>query len=216
MNWFQRNAIPGAYFWILGFLFAFSYFDMCFEQMMMFFAIATFTFMPIGYLFICFQNIIYLHNRKLGLHYAAKKSVPEFSFSNLDFLKIDFKLEPNNEISVETYTMIIVAYYKDVFCTKVFPEDWSWITKRMDAMSIDFALFWISCLFLLVSAVFFLLYWNCFILLNNLLTQLIGVGFALFAIVVTKIQRQSLRAQLVPAIAEIYKKFSKNGEDDIS
>lgn len=90
MDWFKRYGIPGAYFYGLTLAWLYVLYPCVIsDNTNVFFALATITFLPIGYLITNFQYSLYLKCRCKGLLRKAKekarkegKKIPSLFFVN--------------------------------------------------------------------------------------------------------------------------------------
>lgn len=207
MNWFQRYGIPGAYFVGLGLVWAYAFYDkMSFEQIKIFFAIATITFLPTGYIISVLSQWIYLSIKSCGIHKKAlNKAKKKFRFN---FSYFDLPGNPKDEAMIEAYSTILVTFKGKELGLNFKEEDWTWIKKRMDILAINLSLIVATILAFLSALVF----WSFHYLPRQTRLfnwkMIIPIVISIFISIVMYCSRKKISKQIIPVITEIYKFFT--------
>lgn len=168
MVWFQRYGFAGAYFWGLLILWLAAFYNCDFQRILtgdvakVVGAIATTSFLPIGYISSILQQIIYLWFRKswLGITRRAVKKANVFQDAN----EREYLLEAEACLLVMSDKIMVnknkVQDNKPDIDRQRFLQDW--IRNRNNVMAINASLMVASILAFLiaVSVPYFLLKWE--------------------------------------------------------
>ncbi len=200
MNWFERNGIPGAYFWglVIGWIWAISpclltQTENSFRDIGV---IAGVSFIPAGYILSAFQQCLYLWLPCLGMSRSAlRKANKQFSPAVED------------EPVIEAHTVILTTKtdkLEDIEKLKRYEWLREWVRKRMDFISIDFSLIIATPLALIAAFAYCLLISTVQIEFMRFL--LVGITSTVICLIIWW-NNKLLRKQVIIVIKDCYERF---------